>query len=233
MAGILIVGAHALDAEVMAGGLAAQAARLGIPVILLHLTRGERGHPTKSPDEFGRQLEEEMEEAARRLGVQQHWPELRAPLDKPAQATPLIRDVIVKNGVDTVITHWQGSWHQSHVRAHLAVKEALRSLDTDISLFYGENCEDLTGFQAEWFVPIDEVYAQWVEALEAYELFRFSLPGHTGGNSIPYWAYYTAAARIRALQSGLEKAQSFMREEGHLPAPLEARNAPIVASAES
>ena len=66
---ILVVGAHAFDAEVIAGPLAAVAASRGAAVTFLHLTMGEQGHPCLIPDHYCAQKEEEAAKAAKRLGI--------------------------------------------------------------------------------------------------------------------------------------------------------------------
>ena len=222
MSALLVVGAHALDAEVMAGAVSAAAADRGWDVLLLHLTRGERGHPEKPKDVFARQLEGEMRQAAEILGVRQEWPGILAPLPAPEQVQTTVEDVIRRLQPDAIITHWRGSWHPSHVRAHEAVLLAAEQLAHQPAVLYAENCEDLTGFQASWFASIAGVYDRWLQALRAYEVFRLSEPGVYAG-SIPYWAYYTAAARVRGLQSGLELAQALMPGSGSIPAGLELR----------
>jgi LmbE family N-acetylglucosaminyl deacetylase len=222
---LLVVGAHALDAEVMAGAVAAAAAARGWHVALLHLTRGERGHPDKPLDIFGEQLTREMAQAAQILGVDQEWPGIPAPLPPPEEIWSTIAMVIKRHRPDVLITHWRGSWHPSHVRAHEAVLAAVQNVTAPPGVLFAENCEDLTGFQASRFVLIDSVYDRWLEALNAYELFRLSLPeSYSGG--IPYWAYYTAAARVRGLQAELQLAQAFMPGPGTIPPDLGLRQLP-------
>ena len=222
MSTLLVVGAHALDAEIMAGAVAAAAADRGWDVLLLHLTRGERGHPDKPKDFFAQQLEGEMRQAAEILGVRQEWPGIPAPLPTAEQVQTVIADVVRRLQPDAIITHWRGSWHPSHVRAHEAVLLAVGQLSQPPAVLYAENCEDLTGFQALCFASIASVYERWLRALRAYELYRLSEPGVYAGG-IPYWAYYTAAARVRGLQSGLELAQALMPGSGSIPAGLELR----------
>jgi LmbE family N-acetylglucosaminyl deacetylase len=206
----------------MAGAVSAAAADRGWDVLLLHLTRGERGHPEKPAEIFAPQVEGEMEQAAAILGVRQEWPGILAPLPAPEQVRSAIEDVMRRLQPDAIITHWRGSWHPSHVRAHQAVLLAVEKLEPGPAILYAENCEDLTGFQASCFAPIANVYDRWLRALRAYELFRLSEPGLYAGG-IPYWAYYTAAARVRGLQSGLELAQALMPGSGSMPQGLELR----------
>lgn len=211
---LLVVGAHAMDAELMAGALAAAEARRGRRVSLLHLTRGERGHPTKPAAVFGSQLEEEMAAAATALGVGCRWSGLPAPLAGPEQVAPLVAAAARDVGAKVLITHWKGSWHPSHRVAHQGVLAAITSLDPAPAVLYAENCEDLDGFAAEWFADVGATYPAWLEALRCYELFRRSEPGSGVEAGIPYWAYYTAAARVRGLQAGLGLAEAFQQGAG-------------------
>ena len=61
---LMVVGAHAGDGEVMAGPVVAQHAADGGRATLLHLTLGERGHPSLPGAEYGPQKREEAQAAA-------------------------------------------------------------------------------------------------------------------------------------------------------------------------
>lgn len=217
---LLVVGAHAMDAELMAGGLAATEARRGRRVVLLHLTRGERGHPTKPAEVFAPQLEEEMAHAAATLGVEHRWGGLLAPLGGSEPAASAIAAAARDVAATVLVTHWRGSWHPSHRAAHQGALAALVSLDARPAVVYAENCEDLDRFTPEWFADVTAVYPAWLEALRGYELFRRSEPGSGACAAIPYWAYYTAAARARGLQAGLELAEAFQSGPGEGVAEL-------------
>jgi LmbE family N-acetylglucosaminyl deacetylase len=209
----------------MGGGLAASAAAEGLHVVLVHLTRGERGHPWKPASEFGAQLEQEMRDAAFALGVDQEWPGPMAPLDFD-EACEALEEVFDRLRPRAVVTHWRGSWHPSHVKAHDAVR-ALASRRKRLAVLFGENCEDLEGFRVDRFVEIPDIYARWLAALRSYELFRLSEPGSEHANAVlPYWAYYSAAARVRGLQAGVELAQALMLGAGSPPDELGLRRAP-------
>jgi LmbE family N-acetylglucosaminyl deacetylase len=110
---LVVVGAHALDAELMGGPLAAVASDAGWPVALLHLTLGERGHPSKPPDTFGPQVLEESVAAARFLGADAVWSGAAAPLDEDKVLAWLIAEIRVRRPA-LIVTHWRGSWHPSH-----------------------------------------------------------------------------------------------------------------------
>ncbi|MFB9835200.1 PIG-L family deacetylase, partial [Actinoallomurus acaciae] len=52
---LLVVGAHAFDAEVIAGPLAAAVAGAGGRATLVHLSLGEQGHTRLAPAEYAEQ----------------------------------------------------------------------------------------------------------------------------------------------------------------------------------
>ena len=57
--GILVVGAHAGDAENMASAVVLKHTRAGFPATILHLTLGEAGHPRMTPAEYARDVVED------------------------------------------------------------------------------------------------------------------------------------------------------------------------------
>ena len=215
---LAVFGAHAMDAELMAGGLIAKATSSGHKAIIIHLTRGERGHPTKSTAEFANQLDTEMARAARILGASQLWMGYTA--GKLPVSEKIVAEVCnkIKEIRPTyVITHWRGSWHPRHVNTHYIVYRAVKKLlesgaeNSLQGLFYGENCEDLEGFNPKLYVEISKnIMDTWFRSVKEYELFRLSTDSETV--TIPYLDYYTSMAKIRGLESGVSYAQAFMEE---------------------
>lgn len=215
---LAVFGAHAMDAEVMAGGLIAKATKLGHQVTIIHMTRGERGHPFKKPEEFAEQLEHEMVEAAQVLGADVKW------MGYPAGTLPISDEIITKIchvimevKPTHIITHWRGSWHPRHVSTHYNVLAAVNKVTKEKGyflrgLYYGENCEDLDGFNPTIYVDISDVKHIWFEALKKYELFRLSLKKTPNNMIIPYADYYNTISKIRGLEIEVPYAQAFMEE---------------------
>jgi len=212
---LVVIGAHAMDAEVMAGGLIAKVTKLGHKATIIHMTRGERGHPFKKPQEFAEQLDQEMIEAAQALGATVKW------LGYPAGSLPIAAEVsdkifhiIMEINPTHIITHWRGSWHPRHISTHYnvlnAVKKAIWEEQFQLKgLYYGENCEDLNGFNPTIYIDISDVKDIWFNALTKYELFRLSLKNT---NIIPYAGYYNIISKIRGFEAGVPYAQAFMEE---------------------
>lgn len=214
---IVVVGAHALDAEAMAGATAAAAIRKGHRVTFIHLTRGERGDPSKDPEAYGRQLEREMEEAAATIGAECFWPGyLAGRLPDQETLASELAEVFRRCRAEIVITHWRGSWHPRHVQAHWAVVQAVRLMSemggTRLPIvLFGENCEDLDGFVPQLYVDVTESVETAWEAMGKYEMFRKSRCLGPSGRTvhISYWEYYRTMASIRGIEAGVRYAQSF------------------------
>ena len=66
---LMVFGAHAADAEIMAGATAAKYAKAGHKVTFVHVTLGEAGHKTLSCEEYAAQKGTRCEEQRRPLGL--------------------------------------------------------------------------------------------------------------------------------------------------------------------
>lgn len=223
---LLVVGAHAMDAELLGGALAAKIVKQGQTAHLIHLTRGERGHPTLDPEAFGRQLDEEMGVASRMLGVPYRWAGVMAPLSDAdvGELAEFMQSILQELRPVFVVTHWIGSWHPSHVQAHTAVRSAVaacREAGQTVDLLYGQNCEDLLGFMPTGFADVSVAADDWRRAVQAYDLYRRSEPGSGVESLVPYSSYYEAAMRVWGLHAGCERAQAVM--VGPWPISVETR----------
>jgi LmbE family N-acetylglucosaminyl deacetylase len=211
---LLVVGAHAFDAEVIAGPLAATAAKRGLDVTFLHLTMGEQGHTSLSPAAYADQKRAEAGRFCAKLGIS--WRELGYPdafLPDNDEVALKIADVIRELRPDTIVTHWQGSWHKDHRAAASATKTAvlyaaLPTLErahpafSPSLLLFGENWEDDEGFAPSELVDVSEGFEIWRDAITEYELAR-------GLSSFPYVDYYSALYRMRGCLNGSMYAQAF------------------------
>jgi LmbE family N-acetylglucosaminyl deacetylase len=224
---LMVVGAHAMDAELLGGALAAQVVKQGGSAHLLHLTRGERGHPTLDADAFATQLDDEMEVAAGALGASFRWAGVSAPLSDTdeGQLSGLILADLRERRPGFVLTHWIGSWHPSHRRASAAARAAVAAFRDGgqvVDLLYGENCEDLLGFVPTGFADVSAAMDEWRRGVRAYELYRRSEPDSGVDSLVPYASYYEAALRVRGLHAGFGQAQAVMA--GPWPLSVETRS---------
>lgn len=212
---ILVVGAHAFDAEMIAGPLAFVAASRGAEVTFLHMTMGEQGHRCLSTSLYAEQKKQEAAAAASRLGAK--WLSLDYPdafLPNDDASALAVCDVIRKVRPNVIITHWHGSWHKDHRAASEATKTgvlyaSLPTLERELPAFtpslllFGENWEDDEGFEPTYLIDVSAGFEAWHEAASAYELAR-------GLSSFPYLDYYSSLYRIRGCLRGTQHAQAFM-----------------------
>lgn len=197
---VVSIGAHSLDAELMGGLTLIDYAKKGAKCTFVHITRGERGHKTLSQEAYGEQLLQENKVVAEKMGCDSHWMGyLAGKLPPHEEFMQDIKDYLIKESVDLVITHWIGTMHKRHLDTHLAVRDAVAQMQRDghdIDLFYGENCEDLVGFIPQRYTShSQEDVDLWFEALRGYEIFRGKV------NNVPYYDYYNTSLKVRQIES--------------------------------
>jgi LmbE family N-acetylglucosaminyl deacetylase len=209
----MVVGAHAGDGEVMAGPLAAQHAADGGSAILLHLTLGERGHPSLPGAKYGPQKLQEAQAAASALGADVRLGDYRdGELVASLEAKHSVAQIIAGEQPDVVITHGAGSFHRDHAACHEIVSEAVfyagladpgRPRHIVKAVYFAENWEDKRDFAPDLYIDTSRGHATWLEALRCYELFRGGL------SAFPYVRYYEALAVVRGAEIGTDYAKAF------------------------
>lgn len=212
---ILAIGAHAADMEISAGAVLAKCASLGGEVTLLHLTPGERGHPTLDPDAYAAQKRMEAEDAAKELGGRAIFLDHKdGELPDTEEVRFQVCDVIREVKPTIILSHWKNSIHKDHITAHRIVEDAVfyaaipgivRALPNHrgASLYYTENWEDPEGFTPYYYVDVTGFMELWERAARRYELFSGNI------SSFPYLDYYRSLARVRGALSGFEFACAF------------------------
>ena len=227
---IMVVGAHAGDAEIMAGALVAKYTQAGHEAVLVHLTPGEKGHRTMSPEEYAEQKIREVHKAAEVLGAKAIFlPYKDAELPVNDEVKYRLADVIRAEKPTIMVTHWKGSIHKDHENTYYIVQDAIfyaalpaikRELPAHgcYTQFFAENWEDPYEYEVDTYVDITDVYEQWIEAAHQYELFSGSI------SSFRYMDYYKALAVMRGCLAGCKYAVGLMRPKGakvhkgvHLP----------------
>lgn len=218
---IIAFGAHIGDMELTFGGVAAKYASEGHRVILVHLTAGEKGHPSLSPAKYREQKVREGLESARKLGTEfRVLPYKDGELEDSMEAKLAVCDIIRELKPQIVVTHWKGSYHKDHSNTYNIVKDALfysslpgfeRSLPPHYggSLYFCENWEDPVDFKPKAYVDFSDCFDRWVESILVHEFVR----GRGLPSDYPYADYYRALARIRGIEAGFKYAEAFMPNE--------------------
>ena len=200
---ILALGAHAADQELSAGMVIAKYTGAGHRATILSLTPGEKGHPSLGAEAYARQKIAEAQECARLLGAESRVLSYGdATLPVTEEITFEVADIIRELKPDVLITHWSHSIHKDHRNAHRIALDAyfyaaLPRIERThpahrISrIYFSENWEDMEGYEPDLYIDTSDVFAQYCEALESFELWN-------GGTGWPYADYYRSLARMRA-----------------------------------
>jgi len=224
---LMVFGAHAADAEIMAGATAAKYAKAGHKVTFVHVTLGEAGHKTLSCEEYAAQKRDEVRRAAEAIGANAIvMPYRDAELEYNRETIDATVDIIREQKPDIILTHWQGSFHRDHeytskvvvratgLAALPAYERALPAHSTR-SLLYAENWEDPYDFSDDFYVEIDdEIYELWLKCVTQYELFRGKV------SSFPYVQYYQGLFMMRGALAGFKRAEAFMQRKPVTGAPV-------------
>jgi N-acetylglucosamine malate deacetylase 1 len=204
---ILAIGAHAGDMELTAGAVLIKQRQLGDRIVLLHLTLGERGHPTLGTSAYAEQKRREAQAAARAMGAEAMFGPYRdGELPNDEAAKRYVADVIRRVRPSLVITHWRESLHRDHATTHAIVTDAvlLAAIDTGkggvprhrgARLWYAENWEDKDDFQPYLYVDVSGHMPAWTEMVKSYEFVRGDI------SSFRYLDYYTALATVRGAEA--------------------------------
>lgn len=212
---VLAIGAHMGD-EVAWGMALAACKRQGLSTGMLHLTPGEKGHPTLDPETYAAQKRQEAAACAETLGAQV-WTldyrdgELPADDTVKMQIAAVLREARPKR----IITHWPGSMHKDHTNAALNLPDAqfyaaIRHFDLGeqpapfASTLHGENWEDLRGYIPEVYLALTrEDLDLYERAMRRYALFRAEW------KTFAYLDYYLALARTRGCEIFTDYACTF------------------------
>ena len=218
---IVVVGAHAADAEIMGGATVLKHVAAGWRAVLVHMTPGEKGHRSLSPDEYARVKEQEAREAARRLGAEcvlLPYRDGELPVELDVQWA--IADVIRQYRPSVLLTHWQGSLHRDHRNTSLNVMESLflarlpafkreHLAHGPARVLYAENWEDEDGFKPDLYLDVSDVFDRYIEAIHAYSLFRGEVV------SFAYEQWYRGASEMRGAEGGFRRAVALMEPKSY------------------
>ena len=227
---LMVIGAHAGDAENMAAATVLKHTRAGHDATLVHMTLGEAGHPSSPPEVYAEQRKREVEEAARLMGAKAIWLPYRdgeLPVNEEIkfQACDLIR----REKPTIILTHWKGSFHKDHVATYEIVRDAifyaaLPAIKRELpahrvqGVYFPENWEDMDGWRADIYLDVSDVWEAYLNVLRSHEFIR------GGISSFRYFDYYNALGATRGCLGGFQKAVALMMQPGswvrklqHLP----------------
>jgi LmbE family N-acetylglucosaminyl deacetylase len=217
---IIAFGAHPDDCELKAGGVAAKWAKLGHHVKFVSVTNGDIGHWRMAGGPLALRRKEEVEKAARILGITTHVldihdGELEPTLENRRTVTRLIRDW----EADIVLAHRPNDYHPDHRYTGVLVQDAAYMVavpffcpdapplkKNPLFLYYSDRFERPNPFRADIIVDIDDVVDQKLAALETLESQFYEGGALGSADLIPKDAAGESARRAKVRQEFLDRS---------------------------
>ncbi|MBN2392901.1 MAG: PIG-L family deacetylase [Anaerolineae bacterium] len=217
---IMVIGAHAGDAEVMAGATVIKHTRAGHQAVIVHMTLGEAGHPTRTPEVYAEQRRQEVQVSAQLMGasvVTLPYADGTLPCDDAVKFQ--VCDLIRQEKPTVILTHWKGSLHKDHIATYNIVQDAifyaaLPAIQRELpahrirGLYFPENWEDMDGWRADVYLDATDVWDDYLVMLRSHALMR------GGVSSFRYYDYYNALGTTRGCLGGFTKAVALMMVPG-------------------
>jgi N-acetylglucosamine malate deacetylase 1 len=218
---IMVIGAHAADAEIMGGAAILKHVDLGWRAVLVHATLGEKGHQVLSAEQYAAIKRDEVRDSAALLGATAEvlpYGDGELPINEEVQWQ--IADLIRKHRPDVLLTHWKGSFHRDHRATHVNVMESLflASLPAfkreypahgGFKVYFAENWEDWDDYRPDLYLDVTAQFDRYIQAIRAYSLFRGEV------SSFPYEQWYRGASELRGAMAGCARAVALMRPESY------------------
>lgn len=210
---IIVAGAHPDDPESGCGGTIARFTDMGHDVVLLYLTRGERGIPGKSYPEAGAIRTAEAQKAceilkARPIFAGQVNGKVEVTYDRYAE----YRKILETEKPDIVFAHWPIDSHEDHRAASLLVYNAWLEMGRKFALYY---FEVETGAQTQNFNPTHYVNISATEARKRAACFA-----HTSQDPAGFYALHDMMNRFRGMEYHCTFAEAFVRHVQSPDVPL-------------
>jgi len=201
---IVCVGGHPDDPESGCGGILARYADAGHKVVVIYLTRGERGIAGKSNDAAASIRTAECETACKILNAKAVF---AGQIDGSTEMTRARIDELSRllsaEAPDLIFTHWPIDTHMDHQVASNLTIRAFMSMARRAQLFFFEVD---TGSQTQGFTP--NVYVDITQVLEKKKAALFA---HRSQDGEGIWRqHHEIIAKFRGREAGVSMAEAFV-----------------------
>lgn len=210
---VVVAGAHPDDPETGCGGTIARYSDLGHEVVVLYLTRGERGIKGKAYPEAAAIRTAEAEKACEILKARPVFAgQVNGNTEVNYARYDQFRKVLEAERPDVVFTHWPVDTHEDHRANSLLVYDAWLRMSKKFALYY---FEVMTGAQTSQFSP-----SHYVDITEAETRKRAACFAHVSQNPDEFYTYHDEMNRFRGLEYGVKYAEAFIRHVQSPEVPL-------------
>lgn len=203
---VVVAGAHPDDPESGCGGTIARLTDSGHEVVILYLTRGERGIKGKTYAEAAAIRTAEAQKAceilkARPVFAGQVNGKVEVTYDRYAE----YRKLLESEKPDLLFVHWPIDSHEDHRATSLLAYDAWLGMGRRFALFY---FEVETGAQTQNFHPTHYVDISATEARKRAACFV-----HTSQDPAGFYAQHDMMNRFRGMEYRSAYAEAFVRHE--------------------
>jgi LmbE family N-acetylglucosaminyl deacetylase len=200
---VMVAGAHPDDPESGCGGTIARLSDAGHEVVILYLTRGERGIQGKTYEEAGRIRTAEAQKACEILKAR---PVFAGQVNGKVEVNYARYDEFLKlvqgEQPEVVFTHWPIDTHEDHRATSVLVYDAWLRMERKFALYY---FEVMTGMQTSQFSPTHYVDITATEARKRAACFA-----HASQNPEEFYAVHDQMNRCRGMEIRAKYAEAFI-----------------------
>jgi LmbE family N-acetylglucosaminyl deacetylase len=201
---VVVAGAHPDDPETGCGGTIARYSDLGHEVVVLYLTRGERGIKGKSYDEAGKIRTAEAQKACEILKARALFAgQVNGMVEVTYTRYDEFRKILEGEKPDLVYTQWPIDTHEDHRATSLLTYDAWLRGGKKFALYY---YEVMTGQQTSHFWPTHYVDITATEGRK-----RQACYAHASQDPDGFYALHDEMDRFRGHECGCHLAEAFIR----------------------
>jgi len=209
---VMVAGAHPDDPESGCGGTIARYSDLGHEVVVLYLTRGERGIRGKTYEEAGIIRTAEAEKACEILKARPIFAgQVNGAVEITYARYDEYRKILEAESPDLVFSHWPIDSHEDHRASSLMVYNAWLAGKKKFALYY---FEVMSGAQTSHFWP-----THYVDITATESRKRASCFAHASQDPAGFYEHHDHMNRFRGLECGRTYAEAFIR---HVQSPDDA-----------
>ena len=203
---IIVAGAHPDDPETGCGGTIARFADLQYEVVILYLTRGERGIKGKSYEEAAIVRSAEARKACEILKARPVFAgQVNGRVEVNYDRYDQFRTIMEAEQPDAVFAHWPIDTHEDHRANSLLVYDAWLRMGRRFALYY---FEVMTGMQTSQFWPTHFVDISPVEPRKRAACFA-----HASQEPDEFYRVHDEMNRFRGMEFGCKYAEAFIHHE--------------------
>jgi LmbE family N-acetylglucosaminyl deacetylase len=200
----LVTGGHPGDPEYGCGGTIAKFSRLGYPVTLLYLNRGEKGCGHVAAEACGSTRAGEAAAACRILGATPvFFTQVDGEAVVDAASYSKFDELVAQSAPELILAHWPVDNHRDHRAMAMLAYDAWLRMKTDCCFYYYEVTD---GEDTQMFSPTDYVDITAEEPIKRQACFA-----HASQSPDHFYKLQSEIARFRGAQVHYQQAEAYIR----------------------